>query len=264
MSARLAARLKRLRTSSSFRQESNAGVVFGFSQLSALLSSPLRGHLTHVWYNCESAPPPLLSALPASVAVVQAPPSFFSSTSGLVASPETCCAAEFSLPAARTAQQVLSSSCQTVVLDRISDPTNLGTILRTAQALRWSALLAHGCCDPYNDQVVRGSCGALFHVPWAWLGPGLGPTALSSNEGDETESRVLLLNPKAEVELSSLVASCRAFSGSLRLVVGNEAQGLSREWLESKGALHVRLGPEGEVLNAATAASLGMYTLGRF
>ena len=53
-----------------------------------------------------------------------------------------------------------------VALDRISDPGNLGTIIRTAAAAGADAVvLSAGCVDPYNDKSVRSSTGSIFHVP---------------------------------------------------------------------------------------------------
>jgi len=53
-----------------------------------------------------------------------------------------------------------------VVCDRIADPGNLGTILRSCEAAGVDGVvLVTGSVDPYNPKVVRASAGALFHVP---------------------------------------------------------------------------------------------------
>ena len=49
----------------------------------------------------------------------------------------------------------------TILLDGIQDPGNLGTILRTADALNVPVVLMEGCADPYSHKVVRSSMGAL-------------------------------------------------------------------------------------------------------
>lgn len=53
-----------------------------------------------------------------------------------------------------------------VLLDRISDPGNLGTIIRTAEALGCNGIfLSKDCVDLYNPKVLRATMGSLFHIP---------------------------------------------------------------------------------------------------
>jgi TrmH family RNA methyltransferase len=53
-----------------------------------------------------------------------------------------------------------------VVADRIGDPGNLGTMLRSCEAAGVDGVvLVSGSVDPFNPKVVRASAGALFHVP---------------------------------------------------------------------------------------------------
>ncbi len=52
-------------------------------------------------------------------------------------------------------------------LDAVSDPGNLGTILRSAEAMGAAGVvLGSGCVDAFNPKVVRASSGALFHARW--------------------------------------------------------------------------------------------------
>ena len=52
-----------------------------------------------------------------------------------------------------------------LILDGIQDPGNVGTILRTADALDVPVVLLEGCADPYSHKVVRASMGAVFRTP---------------------------------------------------------------------------------------------------
>ena len=52
-----------------------------------------------------------------------------------------------------------------LLLDGIQDPGNIGTILRTADALEIPVVLLEGCADPYSHKVVRSSMGAVFRTP---------------------------------------------------------------------------------------------------
>ncbi|MGB0111930.1 MAG: RNA methyltransferase, partial [Ilumatobacteraceae bacterium] len=70
------------------------------------------------------------------------------------------------MPDRAPAADLLAAASFVVVLDRIRDPGNLGTILRSAEAAGVDlVVLAPGSVDPYNPKVVRASAGALFHVP---------------------------------------------------------------------------------------------------
>ena len=52
-----------------------------------------------------------------------------------------------------------------LILDGLQDPGNLGTILRTADALEIPVILSSGCADPYSAKTVRASMGAIFRTP---------------------------------------------------------------------------------------------------
>ena len=49
----------------------------------------------------------------------------------------------------------------------LQDPGNLGTLLRTAAGLGWSCLMLEGCCDAFNDKVIRAARGAAWRAPLA-------------------------------------------------------------------------------------------------
>ena len=62
--------------------------------------------------------------------------------------------------------QQIAGADLVVVCDRVSDPGNLGTIFRSAEAAGVDGIvLLTGSVDPFNPKVVRASAGALFHVP---------------------------------------------------------------------------------------------------
>lgn len=70
-----------------------------------------------------------------------------------------------------------------LALEGVQDPGNLGTLLRTACAFGWDAvLLLPGCCDPYNDKALRASRGAAFKLPVA-VASGGWPELLELAEG---------------------------------------------------------------------------------
>ena len=69
------------------------------------------------------------------------------------------------LTCAVVSQSSLQGLDRVLVLDRIQDPGNLGTILRTASGLGWTGIfLLNGCCDPFNDKSIRAARGAAWNL----------------------------------------------------------------------------------------------------
>ena len=139
-----------------------------------------------------------------------------------------------------------------VLLDGIQDPGNLGTILRTADALDIPVALLEGCADPYSHKVVRASMGAVFRtqvvqVPWqeakAACAAGkipIGVTALSERAMDLRQAAL----------------------SSMAVVIGSEGQGVRQEILDSADAeLIIPMNPHCESLNAAVAAAIVMWQM---
>jgi TrmH family RNA methyltransferase len=139
-----------------------------------------------------------------------------------------------------------------LLLDGIQDPGNLGTILRTADALDIPVVLLEGCADPYSHKVVRSSMGAVLRVQpvqasWrevraacAEAGIPIGVTALSERAKD-----LRYTNLK-----------------SMAVVIGSEGRGVRPEILEAADAeLIIPMNPHCESLNAAVAATIVMWEM---
>ena len=139
-----------------------------------------------------------------------------------------------------------------LILDGIQDPGNLGTMLRTADALDIPVALLEGCADPYSHKVVRSSMGAVFRtkvVQTTWeqvkvscdaVGITIGVTALSDRAVDIRTADVK----------------------KMAVVIGSEGQGVRKEILEHAGAeLIIPMNPHCESLNAAVAAAIVMWQM---
>ena len=139
-----------------------------------------------------------------------------------------------------------------LLLDGIQDPGNLGTILRTADALEVKVALLEGCADPYSHKVVRASMGAVFRTPvvqTTWeiasracrdAGIGIGVTALSDTAVD--------------IRSASLE--------KLAVVIGSEGRGVRPEILEQADSrLIIPMNENCESLNAAIAAAIAMWQM---
>ena len=141
-----------------------------------------------------------------------------------------------------------------LILDGVQDPGNIGTILRTADAMDVSVVLLDGCADPWSWKVVRSTMGAAFRAPvfqasWEEVlgkcreaGIPIGVTALSDRAVDIRSA-----------DLSEMA-----------LVIGSEGRGVRKEVLENADReLIIPMNPHCESLNAAIAAAIVMWEIRR-
>jgi RNA methyltransferase, TrmH family len=148
-----------------------------------------------------------------------------------------------------TAVLELATAGFVLVADRIADPGNLGTILRSAEATGVDAVaLTAGSVDPFNPKVVRASAGAVFRVPVldaslaSVHAAGLRTIGTSSHRG----------SAHTDADLT----------GRIAIVVGNEAHGLPDdarvdEWVT------IRHHGSAESLNVAMAATVLCFEASR-
>lgn len=139
-----------------------------------------------------------------------------------------------------------------LLLDGIQDPGNLGTILRTADALDIPVTLLEGCADPYSPKTVRASMGAVFRTQpvkadWAEVKAACGVAGI----------------PVAVTALSQRAKDLRnADLRGMAVAIGSEGQGVRREILESAdGELIIPMNKRCESLNAAVAAAIVMWQM---
>ena len=139
-----------------------------------------------------------------------------------------------------------------LLLDGIQDPGNLGTILRTADALDVPVALLEGCADPYSHKVVRASMGAVFRKPpiqTTWQ------TARAACEAQGIPVAVTALSEKArDIRQAQLT--------QMAVVIGSEGQGVRREILETaQSQLIIPMNENCESLNASVAAAIVMWQM---
>lgn len=137
-------------------------------------------------------------------------------------------------------------------LDGIQDPGNLGTILRTADALQVPVALLEGCADPYGHKAVRASMGAVFRAPvvqTTWQ------EAKAACEKAGISVAVTALSDKA-VDLRT--APLR----EMAVVIGSEGKGVRPEILDyAQKQLIIPMNPNCESMNAAIAAAIVMWQM---
>ena len=139
-----------------------------------------------------------------------------------------------------------------LLLDGIQDPGNLGTILRTADALDVPVALLEGCADPYSHKVVRASMGAVFRVS---------PVTASWEQVRKACEEVHI--PIAVTALDERAVDIRrAAPGRMAVVIGSEGQGVRQEILDAaEEKLIIPMNPHCESLNAAVAAAIVMWQM---
>lgn len=149
-------------------------------------------------------------------------------------------------------EQAFVPTAGMLLLDGIQDPGNLGTILRTADALNVPVALLEGCADPYSHKTVRSSMGAVFRTPvlqTTWQ------QALTACRDAGIEIAVTALSDTA-VDLRQAPVARQA------VVIGSEGQGVRQEILEAADRqLIIPMNSRCESLNAAVAASIVMWQM---
>ena len=140
------------------------------------------------------------------------------------------------------------------VLDRLQDPGNAGTIIRTAEAAGFRGIISvSGSVDLYSPKVVRSAAGALLRMPVL-------------TDVTEEEAITLVHESGRQLVVTALEDAKGCFSvsdyGACALVIGNEGSGVSPGFLEAAD-LRLTIPMEGEIesLNAAVAAGILMYRI---
>ncbi len=141
-----------------------------------------------------------------------------------------------------------------LVLDRLADPGNMGTIFRSALWFGVSnILLGPDCVDPYSPKVVRSSMGAITSLQ------------LHSSPDLLASAQIWLQKGGTVAALhmeGTLLREYQAQAG-LFLVVGSEAHGVEQELLKLSTPLSIEKQGKGESLNAAMATGIALYELSR-
>jgi RNA methyltransferase, TrmH family len=134
-----------------------------------------------------------------------------------------------------------------VVADRLTDPGNAGTIIRSAEAAGAAAVvLTPGSVDPYNPKVVRASAGSLFRVPV--VEAELADLASFRRLGTSSHRGDLYTDP--------------VYHGRIAVVVGNESHGLDDDAPVDQWITIPHAG-RAESLNVAMAATVIAFEVAR-
>ncbi|MBZ4666194.1 RNA methyltransferase [Mahella sp.] len=145
--------------------------------------------------------------------------------------------------------------CLLLILDAVQDPGNVGTMIRTADAMGFSAIVAgRGTADQYNPKVLRAAMGSSFHVPV------YNDVPLSEALTELVErASVLAAVPRGGIAVNEAPLAERT-----AIVIGNEARGIDEEVMhKTTCAVSIDMPGRAESLNASIAAGIIMYEVSR-
>lgn len=138
-----------------------------------------------------------------------------------------------------------------LVLDGVSEPGNMGTVIRTAEAIGFDGVyLMKGCTDIYAPKTVRATMGSIFRLSFRD-----GCDMRNIEELKENGFTVVSTTPWGELALEQFKTPKR-----IALVIGNEAHGVSDDVLQASNyRLKITMDGMAESLNAAVAAGIAMH-----
>jgi len=139
-----------------------------------------------------------------------------------------------------------------LVADRIQDPGNLGTLVRLGEAAGIAGLvIVPGTVDPYHTRAARASSGSILRVPVA---------RVAGVQEFASWCRTRKLRIAATIPEGGTPCDQADLRRGMALVVGNEGEGVSREWLEAADLrLTVSLEESVQSLNVTLAAAMLLY-----
>ena len=157
-------------------------------------------------------------------------------------------------PAPRPLGEVLQNAQRVVIIDSVTDTTNIGAIFRSAAALGIDAvLLTRTSCDPLNRRAVRVSMGSVFLVPWTWIddierdmhAAGFSTAAMALTDNSISIDNPLLKNLE-----------------KLAIIMGTEGDGLAQEVItQADYVVRIPMSHQVDSLNVAAAAALAFWEL---
>ena len=150
--------------------------------------------------------------------------------------------------------EVVKDARRVVVIEAVTDTTNIGAIFRSAAALGIDAvLLTRDTCDPLNRRAVRVSMGSVFLVPWTWLDAPI----TSLHEYGFRTAAMALSNNSISLDDTRLKEEPR-----LAVIMGTEGDGLPQQTIsEADYTVKIPMAHHVDSLNVAAAAAVAFWEL---
>ena len=142
-----------------------------------------------------------------------------------------------------------------IALDRVQDPSNVGAIIRTAEALGIDSIILYGSCDIYNPKTLRASMGSVLR-----LNTVITPDLESALGGLKGKYRIYSTVPSYSADSITELD----FSSPTVCVIGNEANGVEENIKAlSDRLITIPMAGRAESLNAGVAAAITMWEMVR-
>ncbi len=153
-----------------------------------------------------------------------------------------------------TVADIVRDARRIVVIEAVTDTTNIGAIFRSAAALGIDAvLLTRDSCDPLNRRAIRVSMGSVFLVPWTWLD---GTPNTLQQHGFRTAAMALSDN-SIPLDNPRLAAEER-----LAIIMGTEGDGLPQQTIhEANYVVRIPMAHGVDSLNVAAATAVACWQL---
>ena len=155
---------------------------------------------------------------------------------------------------------LLQDARRIAVLEHITNPTNVGAIIRNAAALQVDAVvLTADSSDPLCRRAIRVSMGTVFQVPWTVLGPEEWPDEGMTTLAGMGYARIALALTPGAVGIEQVRDQTHA---RLAMILGSEGDGLTPQTIASCDAvarIPMRAGVDS--LNVAAASAVAFWTL---
>jgi tRNA G18 (ribose-2'-O)-methylase SpoU len=153
-----------------------------------------------------------------------------------------------------TVEEVCRGARRLVVIDGVTDTTNIGAIFRSAAALGIDGvLLTPTSCDPLNRRAVRVSMGSVFLIPWTWINA---PLTSLHDYGFRTAA-MALTDESVSLDHPALKQEPR-----LALIMGTEGDGLAHHTIaEADYTVRIPMSHEVDSLNVAAASAVAFWEL---
>lgn len=159
----------------------------------------------------------------------------------------------------KSLEEVVKNATRIVICEDVVNPSNLGTIFRSAAALSMDAvLLSPGCTDPLYRRSARVSMGNVFNIPWTFIEnyDEAGLTALK-NHGFKTAAMALSDNT---VDIDDINLNSEE---KIAVILGNEGDGLKSATIEAADyTVKIPMAEGVDSLNVAAAGAIAFWQLG--